>query len=1120
MLNSRSYVSSRGSVTALALMAVLFMVAAPAAATGGPWIDVQSPSDGDHLTSRTVTVTGTATEPVHTLSFKGEDLVHGEMVNIRWLNDNLTYRPALVFEDQFNGLLDTQKWTIVRDPVNVTVENGALKLNYLWAWPAPTSNGTMVKSTGFQVPEGVNFQATYKMKAGTYSYSGAGGGVSDGNTDVWDSHMATLGFWSGGIPASWLKVVAGGQAVYNATTYDIIYHDYKTTYDSRTGAYTAYRDDEDLGNYRMATTPSMFWFGHTDDTGMYDMRPIIEVDYVNVWATSGEWVSDVIDMGHHTVLEGSDLFWNSNHRRDARAILDVRSSMDEEDWTEWVTFDEDGNLDTPVNGTFYQLRLHLAIPDVLETSAHVTVTGIDLHYRNPIVTVEVKSQDTDWIPAEGLYEWQADMLLRENENTIEVRAIDTSGAINVTSFDLVVDTTVPVGTMTIAGDDTYTNDLNVTLLLNATDHYGVEWVDISHFLDFDKKLRLPYASSVEWRMSDVPGETYVYVRFIDSHGLVSSVSVDSIQYDPVPPAAELVIDEGAEFTGGHVVHLAMTYSDNVGVALVEIANDAAFTEPFQVPEGVTTINDWQLTEDGDGPRSVHMRVTDVAGNAVTDSDDIELYLPKVVGSVSIEKGAELTGHTVVQLTVEWPIVAGIRLMQVSNNPSFEGSEWLMPEEEVKWILPDGDGVKTVHVRFIDWRHIETLQVNDTIVLDQTEPVVNVTLDGGSPYTTVTIVTGNIVVDDASPPAKLWVSLDDSFPGVRPEDFVDTFSFNIPARESDHWVYVMVEDAAGNVGLGSGMIHYATIRPHITLTLPEGDVVQTSPTIPVEVTPVDPYGDIHLQYAFDQVPDEDGPWTPLNGPVLVDVPGGTLDGVHTIWVRARNAAGLTSETAVSIDLTLDTVAPMLSITRPEDGTKVTQKGMEVLLELMVSDSSKIFRLAYSVDGGAPQDLSTWAPTTNISFTEWGEHTIEVVAEDVAGNVATSTSVFRLEDAEAKSTGSGTGLLIIVLLAILGAAILVTYTYNRRFMPGLRSTSIHDGDGWHEEWDHPGIEECDDERRPCHLPVSTDDPAHLARVEAKNGKTPRVEDIEGTELEQVDLPEELVTAEPAGDDWSEF
>lgn len=1105
---------------ALTMLAVISMIFAPLVASEGPWIDVESPEDGEHLTTRTVTVRGTTAEPVHTLSLSGEDLVHAEMVNTRWVNDKVVYRPVQVFGDQFGAVLDPSKWTIVRDPENVTLENGVLKIDYAWGWPAPASNGTLVKSKDFEVPEGVNYEATYRMKAGYYGYSGAGGGVSDGPTNAWESHLATLSLYSGGMPFSWMRVIADGRAFYNATTYDIDWHDYTTAYDARSGAFTCYRDNDALGSYSMDTSPSIFWFGHTEETGLYDARSVIEVDYVDLWATSGHWTSDVIDMDHHTVLEGSDLQWNSSHRKEADVVLMVRSSADEVEWTDWVTFDEDGALPHPVNGTYYQLRMDLAIPEVLKTSAHVTVTGIDLSYRDPIVSVEVKSQNTDWVPAEGTSEWRADMLLVEDENTIQVRAVDTSGAINMTSFDLVVDTTRPLGTMSIQGEDVYVNDLNVTLLLNATDRYGVEWMDISHFPDFSRKVRLPYAETADWRMSEILGETYVYVRFVDGHGLMSDVAVDSIHYDPVPPDAKLMIAGNAEYTGDHVVRLTLEYSDNVEVVLVELANDADFTDPFEVPDGVTTIDDWQLVEGGDGPRSVHMRVTDEAGNVFTASDDIEYYEPKSVGSVVIEDGADLTGGTVVNLAIEWPVLAGIRVMQVSNDPDFQGAEWEVPREEVMWILPEGDGERTVYVRFIDFRDIETVPVSDTILLDQTPPVVNVTLDGGALYSTDTAVEGAVTVDDVSAPVWMWVSLDDSFDGERPYEFTGTFDTNIPARESDHRVFVMVEDAAGNRGVGSDMIHYATIRPHISLDLPHGEVVQTSPTIAVEVTPVDPYGDIHVQYAFDEVPEEDVPWVPLGGLVHVEVPEGAMDGVHTIWVRARNAAGLTSEAAVSIDVTLDNVAPMLTINNPEDGTKVSRKHQKVKLEVAVSDSSRLHRLVFAVDGGAPRNLSTRDPITNVTFSDWGEHTIEVVAEDVAGNVATSITVFRLQDADAKSTGAGTGLLLIVVLAILGAALAVAYTYNRRFMPGLRPASIEEGDGWHEEWDHPEIEDCGDERRPCELAVSPEDPVYLEAKRRKEGKveTPDVKEISGTELEQIELPVELRSE--AASEWDEM
>jgi hypothetical protein len=1116
MTKTPTKVNRRTSITILAMLAVMFMMAAPAAASGGPWLDVTSHDDGDVSTVKQVTVSGTASEPTHTLSFTGEDLAHADMSNMRWADDNLTFRPKLLFTEQFNGPLNPAKWTIVRDHENVSVEEGALKLNFQWAWPSPTSNGTLVKSTDFQIPEGVDYQASYRMKVSSYGYSGGGGGISDGSTSAWTSHLATLGFWTGGTPFTWLRVIADGQSFYNSTTYDWDWHDYAMTYDVRSESYTCYRDTEELGDYTMDTAPSMFWFGHTEDVGMYDSRPVIEVDHVDLWATSGEWVSNVIDMGHYIQLDGADLAWVSSHKNDADVLFEVRASLDEEEWTEWVAFDEEGGLETSINGTYFQLRMRLALPGVLREQAHITVTGFDLRYRDPLVTVEIRTQDTGWVPTEGLHEWTADLLLSENENTIDVRAIDTSGTENITSFQMIVDTTPPVGTMSIAGDGTYTNDLNVTLLLNASDRYGVEWVDISHFPDFSRKVRLPYAAQADWRMSEVEGETWVYVRFIDSHGLVSKMVTDSIQYDSFPPMGSVVIDGDAEYTSGHMVQLSLEYSDNIEVEKVELSNDPDFTDLYLVTEGTTTINDWQLAEGGDGPRSVHLRVTDVAGNVVTDTDAIELYEPKSVGSILIEGDAQLVGSTVVTLTVDVPLMAGARLMQISNDPTFAGADWTVVEEEVRWILDDEDGVRTVYMRIVDFRDIESVPVSDTIILDQTAPLVTVTLDGGSAYTTDVRVDGTVGYDDANGPVQMWVSMDDTFDQVRPVDFSETFEFPIPARESDHRIYVRVEDEAGNLGVGSAVIHYATIRPHISLTLPEGNVVQLTDIVPVEVTPTDPYGDIHLQVAFDERPEEDAEWLPLNGLVRVEVPEGTRDGVHTIWVRARNAAGLTSEEPVSIGLTFDTVAPALSILQPEDGTKMFKKSRELMLEVDVSDTSRLESLFYTVDGGAPQDLPTRRPEVNLTMDGWGEHTIRVTAEDVAGNVATSTTVFKLEDADTLSTGSGTGLIIIILLALVGAAIIAGVTYNRRYMPGLRRTSILDGDGWHEDWDHPEMEGCDDDKRPCDLPVSTEDPVYVARMEAKKGTTPKVEEIAGTQLESVDIPQDL----KKDDEWSEL
>ena len=217
--------------------------------------------------------------------------------------------------------------------------------------------------------------------------------------------------------------------------------------------------------------------------------------------------------------------------------------------------------------------------------------------------------------------------------------------------------------------------------------------------------------------------------------------------------------------------------------------------------------------------------------------------------------------------------------------------------------------------------------------------------------------------------------------------------------------------------------------------------------------------------------------------------------------------------------------MLSILRPEDGSKLFKDARGVKLEVDVSDTYRVDKLVYMVDDGDPQNISMKEKVVDITLEEWGEHTIKVIAEDVAGNVATSTTVFKVEDADALRTGSGAGLLIVIALALIGAAIIAGYAYNRRFTPGLRSASIAEGDGWDEEWDHPHLEGCDDDNRPCDLLVHAEDPVYLARKEKEVVKQAAAASstVAGTELEQVDIPEEL---RPEGnetstdDGWSEL
>jgi hypothetical protein len=93
--------------------------------------------------------------------------------------------------------------------------------------------------------------------------------------------------------------------------------------------------------------------------------------------------------------------------------------------------------------------------------------------------------------------------------------------------------------------------------------------------------------------------------------------------------------------------------------------------------------------------------------------------------------------------------------------------------------------------------------------------------------------------------------------------------------------------------------------------------------------------------------------------------------------------------------VDTTAPTVSLTAPEDGTLV--RG-EITLSANVSDANGVRNVLFLIDGEVfDSDMSDpYEPTWDSSTLPDGEHTITVRAYDEAGNTAPDTIVRRSSD----------------------------------------------------------------------------------------------------------------------------
>lgn len=123
--------------------------------------------------------------------------------------------------------------------------------------------------------------------------------------------------------------------------------------------------------------------------------------------------------------------------------------------------------------------------------------------------------------------------------------------------------------------------------------------------------------------------------------------------------------------------------------------------------------------------------------------------------------------------------------------------------------------------------------------------------------------------------------------------------------------------------------------------------------------------------------------------ISNVPLGA-DGVHEINVSAKDAAGNVNTTNATVTVTVDTVAPSITIISP---VNTTYSNASIVLDVTSNQDANV---TYSLNGAENQSLYnlTTSGNTIITGTE-GENNITVYASDSAGNLNYSTVNFTID-----------------------------------------------------------------------------------------------------------------------------
>ncbi len=346
-------------------------------------------------------------------------------------------------------------------------------------------------------------------------------------------------------------------------------------------------------------------------------------------------------------------------------------------------------------------------------------------------------------------------------------------------------------------------------------------------------------------------------------------------------------------------------------------------------------------------------------NEVSASTSADITPP--TGSVVINGGAAFTNSTTVTLTLSaTDSGSGVASMQFSNN----NTAWSTSETYTtskSWTLTAGDGAKTVYAKFKDKaKNWSSAIPSNTITLDTTPPLVAITApatgftNNKTPLLNYTVSDGTVVVkvDGTVVPKVSGTNLD-------------------ALSDGPHTIRVESTDAANNTGNAEVTFTVDTTPPVITITSPvAGPTNNNTPLLSYTVSD----GAVVVK---------------VDGTVVSKTSGNNLDalpdGRHTIRVESTDAANNIGFAEVNI--TIDTIAPIVTITSPATGITNNNKP---LLTYTVSDGTIVVK----IDGVVVSKTSG----NNLNALLDGQHTIRVESTDAANNIGFAEVAFTITTAD--------------------------------------------------------------------------------------------------------------------------
>ena len=636
--------------------------------------------------------------------------------------------------------------------------------------------------------------------------------------------------------------------------------------------------------------------------------------------------------------------------------------------------------------------------------------------------------------------------LSEGNHTLFVHARDDAGNWRTAIYSFMIDDTSPTISLTSPTDGSEIQP-GVAIDLDISDSNTLSQVLYNWDGGTNTTLPAPYNVST-LSLSDGTHVLNVYAE--DEAGNWAS-STFSFVIDSIAPTILLNSPlDGSEIQSGTVIDLSV--SDNNTLQSVYYHWDGDANSTLSSPFDVSTAG---LSE---GNHTLWIHAVDVAGNWRTESYSFVIDdTPPVITLTSPANSSVFVSGTVIhfsigddntlsQVTYNWDGGANQVLSSpydVNTNGLSEGEHWLYISAE------DAAGnVESLKYRFVvddtapsiilnspaDGSEIQSSELIDLTISDANLDYAQYRWDSGafvtlsSPFDvpaaglnegshTLTVyaydlagnghnVTYSFIVDDSAPAITLQSPPDGSeinsgtlisFDITDANTIVTTLyrwdgganvSFASPYNvdttglsEGSHMLDIYACDAAGNWNHGSYSFIVDDTAPVIILNAPSNDsVVPTGSIVDLDVTETNTLSSV--QYSWDS-----GALVDLSSPYDITI-SGLSEGSHILDVYATDAAG--NNAHVTYQFTVDDTAPMIALLYPVNET-VQQSG--VVVEVSITELH-LSTVRYHWDSNS---WTPWSSPYQTSIPSGdGMHYLYVEATDEAGNVATITVAYEVDD----------------------------------------------------------------------------------------------------------------------------